>query len=229
MPLFDRTRFIGCRSCGQLLPLPHGDTEGCAVAQEEAAAAHDEFRHCHAAHDTAEFIREGSTLLADRPLWDPLARVTFEITDGARVYLVTAERSDIDEPRTYRFTAGRLTETATAVDVAAHDLERALDREFYPLALRRAKVDRLLRVLQDIVRHARLDDLDLDDAFDDVSDPAVSIAPLPEPLFDELVRRCTEIFEPSELDRVLRFLEFHRSGGGLLTLRVRRELTVVAA
>ena len=229
MHLFDRQRFVGCHTCGELLPLAHRDTDGSVIAREEAAAAHDEFRSRHAAHDPTEFVRHGSAMLADRPLWDPLVRVTFEITDGVHVYLATAERADIDEPRTYRFIEGRLTETATAVDVDAHDLERALDLEFYPHALRRAKVERFVRVLQDIVRHATLDDLDLDDAFDDVSDPAVSIAPLPEPLFDELVRRCTEIFEPSELDRVLHFLHLQRNGSGLLTLRVRRELTVVAA
>jgi hypothetical protein len=229
MQLFDRDRFVGCRRCGELLPFPHRDSGGSPVAHEEAAAAHDEFRSRHTAHDPTEFVRHGSALLADRPLWDPLARVTFEITDGVHLYLATAERLCIDEPRTYRFTAGRLTETATALDVDAHDLERALDLEFYPHALRRAKVERLVRVLRDIVHHATLDDLDLDDAFDDVSDPAVSIAPLPEPLFAELVRRCTAIFDPAELDRVLRFLRLHRSGGGVLALRVRRELTVVAA
>ena len=51
---------------------------------------------------------------------------------------------------------------------------------------------------------------------------------MPDRSYQELLARCAEIFDPTELDTVSKFLRDNRNEDGLLALRVRRELRALS-
>jgi hypothetical protein len=218
---FPHNEFLGCRECQALYPLvasPHpvGDE-----AYEAAREGYEEFVQAHATHPTVRFRRHGLASSSTGPFWDPLAAVTFEVTDGERTYVVTASRRSIDAPREYRFASASLETGAPSIEIEDSGLRRGLDLQLYPHAMRPSKLESFVDVVRDVVSHIEADALEI--AFDDADDPAVSIARMPDASYEELLARCATIFDPSELPRVNRFLAANRDEDGLLALRVRQE------
>lgn len=213
-------RFLGCHSCAVMVPTPPPELRDAPEEVADMLLALSEFLVDHLFHPIAQFVRGDKDAIASRPFWDPLAEITFEINDGHEVYTATASRSAIDEPRRYRFAAGPLPALGAEVEIDVHDLRRSLDLEFYPHALRPTKVDNLIKVLNE--RIGGLDGAQLDIAFDAPDDPTVSIAAIPPDTLEAVIAASAAIFEPWELDKVIRFLRDNSHEDGLLALRIRR-------
>ncbi len=216
-----REDLLACRDCQLLQPAVDDSPTHRDELTQDAVDAQNEFIARHAAHHLARFRRHGSESHADRPLWDPMATITFEVTDGDRIYVATCARQSIDAPRVYRFAPGSLEVHNAEVSVDVGDLRRGLDLQFYPHAIRPTKVERLVAILCDLVGHVAPDELQI--AFDTSEDPAVSIARMPDTVYETLVACCADIFDAWELERVHVFLSNNREEDGLLALRVRRE------
>jgi hypothetical protein len=217
--------FLACHDCGVLYPV----ALDAPAHSEENPQGDDDFASFlanHASHHTARLVRQGEDTASDRPLWDPMGTLAFQATDGEQHYVVTACRQSIEDPRSYHFSPGELEARNSEVAVDDRDLRRALDRQFFPHALRPTKLDQFISVVHDVVRHIPLDDLEI--AFDAADDPAVSVARMPTESYEEILNRCTEIFDPWEWPRVSRFLRDNRGEDGLLALRVRRQLDVLS-
>jgi len=219
--------FVACRDCGLLHPAVCAAANPPDDATNESLVAFGQFIGEHQTHQLAWFRRHGAEASSDHPLWDPMAAITFEATDGAQTYVVVSSRTSIDEPRTYRFTPGALQLASATVRIDDHDLRRGLDRTFQPHVLQLTTLDRFVSLVHEVISHVKPDELAV--AFDDAEDPAVSIAPMPDETYQELVDRCAEIFDPSEFGAVTKFLEDNREADGLLALRVRREFVVAPA
>jgi len=215
MGLDTTLHFTACRDCGELQPLV--DTGATLLDDADGVDPYKEFTARHRTHDIARVWRSGSECRADRPLWDPMATLTFEVTDGDRTYVVSATRRSIEDERVYGFTLGVLDEVGNSeVQIDARALQRGLS---YLHALPPMTVDRLLSAVNELI--SQIDPDELVTAFDDADDPAVSIADMPDGIYDKILARCTEIFDPMELPRVVTFLGDNRHADGLLALRVR--------
>ncbi len=218
MGLDTTVHFTACRDCGELHPLvdtgaiPDDDANGI-----DNVDTYKEFLARHRTHDIARVSRSGSECRADRPLWDPMATLKFEVTDGDLSYVVSATRRSIEDERVYRFALGVLDEVGhSEVQIDACNLRRGLS---YLRALPSVKIDRLLSTVDEVIN--QIDPDDLVTAFDDADDPAVSLADMPDGIYNEILARCTDIFDPVELLRVVTFLGDNRNADGLLALRVR--------
>jgi len=219
--------FVACRYCSVLHPAVCATSNTPDDVTSELLVAFAQFIGEHQAHQLAWFRRHGVEAAYDHPLWDPMAAITFEVTDGEQTYFVVSSRSSIEEPRTYRFAPGALQLASAKVLTDDHDLRRGLDRTFQPHILRLTTLDRFVSLVHEVVSHVHPDELSV--AFDDAEDPMVSIAPMPDETYQELVHRCAEIFDPSEFGTVTKFLQENRDADGLLALRVRREFVVTPA
>ena len=227
MTLSNSPRLIACRDCGLLQPVV---STSAALVDDAVAALQDayhDFLDEHDGHELTWLARVGCELSSDRPLWDPMGTVTFAVTDGERTYLATGARTALEEPRLYRFAPGNLSARGSALAVDDRHLRRGLDLEFYPQALRLTKLERFVTAVREVVSQLNPEDLPI--AFDDADDPAVSVARMPEQTYQELLARCSQIFDPAELDTVSKFLHENRREDGLLALRVRREFRALPA
>jgi hypothetical protein len=222
MELLNNKPLIACRDCSVLQPLVCVRPTRADDTADVWSQAYRDFLAAHRGHDLACFARHGDALAADHALWDPMATIRFEVTDGERIYLATGSRPSLEEPRVYHFRPGTLDVVGTAILIDDDDLRRGLDWEFYPHALGLGKLDRFILVVREIVGHLNPEELPI--TFDDADDPMVSIARMPDRSYSELLARCAEIFDSAELDTVSKFLCDNRDEDGLLALRVRREL-----
>jgi hypothetical protein len=216
-----REDLLACRDCQLLQPAVDDSPTQRDELTQEAVDEQNDFIARHAAHRLSHFRRHGWQSRADRPLWDPMVTITFEVTDGQQIYVATCARQSIDEPRVYQFAPGSLEVCNTQVAIDVGDLRRGLDRHFYPHAIRPSKVQRFVAVLCDLLNHVVPDELQI--AFDASEDPAVSIARMPDTIYAAVSACCADIFDAWELERVRAFLSDNRDEYGLLALRVRRE------
>lgn len=216
--------FLACRDCAALVPIAAAsdDLNGSAA---EIAAGRAEFLAAHGAHTLVELERTESESASVGPLWDPMSTHYVELTDGTQLYVATSSRPSIEEPRVYTFEPCALRSLASAVDIDDVDVRRSLDLEFYPHAVRPTKIENFLNALHAAIRDLALEDIEI--AFADADDPAVSIAPMPEQAFRQILAASLEIFDPWELPRVERFLRQNRQETGVLALRVRRNAVIV--
>jgi len=225
--LHEKHDFLGCHDCGVLHAVARDSGRPHDEAGEETLQAYQDFIAAHSGHRLMGFSRCNREVHADRPLWDPMATISFEVTDGQAHHLVRAARSSIDEPRAYRFTRGALVVQSSAVDIDDRDVRRGLDRELYPHVLRPTQLDRFVSVLHMVVSRINPDELAI--AFDAVDDPAVSVAPMPDATSQELLAQCQEIFDPWEFSRVSSFVHKNCDEYGVLALRVHRLLSPLTA
>jgi hypothetical protein len=179
-----------------------------------------EFVSGHRAHGLIGLQRCTSDVRADRGLWDPMATVRFEVTDGRDTFVVTGLRPSVEKPRQYRFTSGFLPPSSHEVSIVDGDVRRGLDMEFHPHAIRPTKIERFISALHEAVRAVQPQELSI--CYDLPDDPDLSVAPMPDAAFESVVAACGQIFDSWEFPRIHRFLLANRTDDGLLMLRVRR-------
>ncbi len=209
-----------CRRCGVLYPLPTRTPDDDAL--EDLAS----FRADHDPHGLVSAERVAEPALFDGVTADPMSARWFQVAIGNEVLLVHSWRASIDEPRRFELSAG-LPATTDSTGVDEPLLRRALDRHFYPQAIRAAKVDRILAIVRSVV--GRLDARDVEIAFDDPAYPNAAIGPLPDGLDQDVLGGCAAFLDAWELDRLRAFVAEHRGADGALAVRVRRLLDRSAA
>jgi hypothetical protein len=217
-------RFLACRDCGTLVPLSPAGNDFLLLPEEDVSPR-AAFVGAHGTHSLVELERTETESASVGPLWDPMTTHYVELTDGNRLYVATSSRPSIEQERVYTFEPCALRDLASEVDIADSDVRRGLDLEFYPHALRPTKVDDFLDALHAAVRDVALEDIEI--AFADAEDPEVSIAPMPEAAFRQLLAASERIFDAWEIPRVERFLRENRLETGVLALRVRRNAVIV--
>ena len=106
MELSHNIWLIACRECGVLQPVACVRSIWADDAAEAWRDAYLQFLTEHRTHDLTWFARHGNALASDHALWDPMATIRFEVTDGERIYVATGSRPSPEEPRVYRFGSG---------------------------------------------------------------------------------------------------------------------------
>lgn len=213
-------RFVGCRACGALTPVVLPERDDPPELVEAYLQDWYGFFAEHGGHVLVEVVAEAGAVATGGPVWDPMAALVFAARCGDEPVVVHAWRESVDLPRRFRFEPGQLVAAPGVVEIDEADVRRALDMELQPHAQRAAQIDALLTVLHDSVDGLAAEELEI--AYEDVDDPEVSIAPLPEQAFQRVLDASSRIFDDGELARVARFLAENRGGDGLLALRVRR-------
>lgn len=220
-------RFLACCACGSMTPAVLPDPSD----PQELTAAYlqdwYEFFASHAEHGLTEMSRPLDGGMRGGPLWDPMAPILFEVVGGGRTHLVRASRAAIEAPRHYALLPGALRLDPGTVEVDDADVRRALDMELGTEVVRAAQIEAFLDAV-----HASLDDIavaDVEIAFEDIDDPEIGVAALPDPALRRLLEALPAIFDDRARGRVERFLIENRGEDGLLALRVRRRAVPVLA
>lgn len=220
-------RFVGCRPCGVMTPIQLPDPGDSEETIETYLDDWYGFFAAHGLHGLVELHCAVGAPLCGGPIWDPMAPFLFEVSGGSETFLVRATRTSIAEPRRYAFSPGSLQAEPAGVELDATDVRRALGMELAPESVPETQIEDLLRAV-----YASLDGLDADAveiAFEDVDDPEVGVAALPDPALQRILDAAAGIFAPGARDRVERFLLENRGEDGLLALRVRRRAVALIA
>jgi hypothetical protein len=220
MSSFRNQPHLLCRDCGVLYLLEpvNADTE---AEPEGPSGSAVEFRSAHRGHHLELAHRLDEIAHSDRPLWDPMAVVLFQVlTEGGEVLTVRSARTSIDGPRLQRVVSatGLPSPTQDVIEFDTRLVRRALDRHFFPHSLSTRKLDAFVELLATVTREVPAAALEI--AFDDPEHPEASFAPVPDSVCGLLLQRCRDLFDPWELERVIQFIDANRGGDGALALRV---------
>jgi hypothetical protein len=215
--------FLVCRACGQLTPAGTASA-GSLLDDGHDASDLDRFREVHRAHGLHVATRTPVPSVFDRPVWDPMAVVWFEVQIQRERFVVRSSRTSIDEPRIWEITRAVIERRPGAVELDEEYLRLALDRWFYPHVLPSRVSDRFLAVLEDVTR--TLDPDQLESTYDDSDDPEVSIAPLPISARERLLQRTQAFLDDVERQRFAGFVSAHSGADGALAVHVRRPFVV---
>jgi hypothetical protein len=219
--------FLLCHSCEVLYPLDLAELD---LPETEAQACVEDlqvFRSEHRGHELEVVRRLPAASTYDRPAWDPMATEWFQVTSGSDTLLVRSWRDSIDEPRRRKLQPGPVPAEHSSVEVDLPLLRRALDRHFFPHALRARKLEEFLVLIHELIQD--IDPATLEICFDDVEHANAGLAPFPDQLCDLLMLQCRTIFDESELPRVAEFVDSNRSAVGALAVRVHRQLAALTA
>ena len=226
--------YLFCRSCGVLCPQEsHFEASSSnhdqASSDDESSSDEDvrQFVAAHETHGLDRATRSTTTAVYDRAVWDPMGTVWFEVACNRETFLVRASRTSIDTARCYELVPGSIQCGRSAVEFDEPYLRSALDRHFFPHLLRPTTIDQFVTLLRSLVGEMHCEDIET--SFDDANDPTVGIAPLPDPLGDQILARCAEMFDEWEVERVASFVDTNRFEDGALALRVRQQPVVMAA
>lgn len=215
-------QFLLCRACGQLSPV--GPQLAGPWHEDEGPSDINRFRRAHGSHGLEVATRTAAPAVFDRPIWDPMGTVWFEVQAGSEKFVVCSVRPSIGESRGWAMTPGAIEGRASEVALDEAYLRLALDRWFHPQVLPPRVSDRVLAVVGAVAQ--TLDPVALTTAYDDADDPQVSIAPLPIDARARVLSRTQSFLGDIERHRFKEFVDSHSGADGALALRVRHPFVV---
>ncbi len=220
--------FLLCRDCRVVhrVYAAHEISEG-GVASEAAAIAYGQFLVDHRHHPLDRLEHCGTLDHHQGALWDPSRTSLIEVSNGREVFTLRSARDSLDEAPHLEIITGRLEAQPIELSFDEPSLRRALDRHFYPYALRASKVDRFVQIVREVL--AMLPAEELDTEFDDADDSEVGIGRLPDQGCVAILELCIDLFDAWELSRVASFVSGNRDEYGALALRIRKPVALRSA
>lgn len=225
-------KFIHCCVCDAIHHVSTFDKAPIYVfvRDEVKAQATDDWRLFmtqHAGHRLEPLKASGEKLFTDGLPPDPMSVVYFEVTNGQDRYVVRRARKSIQEPMSYELIRGRLADGGVTVEVQEREIKKEIKNHFSwapATCPNDEKIDLFVRLLKEIAN--TLDPQSIKISEYSYTDDSISYGTLDCSVLDALADRCADYFLPDELASLRRFIDTHRDGADVMTLVLRRQLTL---
>ena len=181
----------------------------------------------HAGHRLEALKASGETLFPDDSPRDPMSVSYVEVTNGRDRYVLRRARKSIQEPMSYQLIRGRLADMGLAVEIQENEIKREMKNHFSwspAVCPDDDKIDLFVGLVKELVKS--LDPQHLPISEYSYDDDSVSYGTLDNAALDALTERCAAHFLPDEVVSLRQFVETHRSGCDVMTLVLRRRLTI---
>jgi hypothetical protein len=225
-------KFIRCCVCDAIhhvSPFDKTPVYNCLGNQLDERPVDDwrVFMERHAGHRLEPLKASGETFFPCGSPRDPMNVAYVEVTNGYDRYLVRRGRRSIQEPLSYELVSGRLAEAGVLVEVQENEIKQEMKNHFSwtpATCPTDDKLDIFIRLIKEVIqtlepRRIRISEYSyLDDA--------VSYGLLDDATVDLLMEKCAVCFLPEEAASLRRFVQAHRSGCDVMTLVMRRRLTI---
>jgi hypothetical protein len=231
----DNARFILCRKCDALHHITRFDSaaptdyispgEAREIPEDDRRA----FMHRHAGHKLEALKAVGDYYIPQGVVADPMAVAYLKVTNGKREFLLRRSRGDILEPRKFERIDGNLSESPTASRIQERELRRELRLRFRwddGESLTDGEIERFIALFRAVAGDvpARSGSA-TQPSFDDDN---IKFAALEAATKMLLLERCTSYFSTAEVQALRRFIEAHSNGSDVMTVVLRRQITVAA-
>src|SRR5262245_54002495 len=102
--------FLFCKACNAVHRVTRSDRAPTYLADGTSTTTDDlrEFLAAHRDHGVQPLERSSDAEMISHPRWDPMCRVAWEVSDGRNEFIVTFGRSDLEAPRQYSISPGRI-------------------------------------------------------------------------------------------------------------------------
>lgn len=228
----DNEKFIRCCVCDAIhhvSPFDKAPVYDCSGNQLEERPTDDwrAFMEKHAGHRLEPLKASGETFFPYGLPRDPMSVAYVEVTNGHDRYLVRRGRKSIQEPMSYELISGRLAEVGIRVEVQENEIKKEMKNHFSwtpAICPRDEKIDIFLGLIKEVIQ--TLEPRRIQISGYSYLDDTVSYGLLDDATVELLMDKCAVCFLPDELASLRRFVEAHRSGCDVMTLVMRRRLTI---
>jgi hypothetical protein len=225
-------KFIRCRVCDAIHHVSAFDKApvyDCRGNQPEERDTDDwrTFMDRHAGHRLEPLKASGETFFPYGSPRDPMSVAYVEVTNGHDRYLVRRSRRSIQEPMSYELISGRLAEAGAGVEVQENEIKKEMKNHFSwapATCPDDQKIDLFVGLVKEVAK--TLDPQRIQVSEYSSTDDSISYGTFDRSVLDTLTERCADYFLPDELASLRRFMETHRDGSDVMTLVLRRRLTV---
>ena len=221
--------FLHCRECGALFrPSPYDRVpEFLMTADGYTEIARDDcmaFLARHARHPLETLRLTGDASAHEGPLWDPMARGYWQVSNGTEPFVVEGWRDHVAQPLQYRLVAGRLVAERVAVEIPEDEIREQVDRALYPGVARERNVTAFVERFKAVVW--QLDPASLEVLYDLPDDPTLGVAKLPALALTRLALHASQIFDRTDSARIDAHLAATAGDPDAFTVLVRRRVRI---
>jgi len=199
--------FLHCRDCAAVHRISGSDQAPVPLSDGSLSAA-DDFRHflsTHIDHQLVLLRRSSEAEMLSHARWDPMCRVVWEVSDGQNDFIVTSGRTDVEGPRQYVITPGRLMLESETIDIDSETLRHEIDEALFPHSAPPSRIFGLVKACRRMVTSLSADGLDL--VAESRDDPNVQLACLPESVARSLRREVGSLFAAEEAERLFEVID----------------------
>lgn len=225
-------KFIHCCVCDAIHHVSPFDKAPAFVFVGDAveAQATDDWRLFmtqHAGHRLEPLRASGEKLFPGGSPLDPMSVGYIEVTNGHDRYILRRSRKSIQEPMSYEFVRGRLTETDLTVEIQENEIKKEMKNHFSwapATCPDDDKINLFIGLIKEVVK--TLDPRRIQISEISYTDDSISYGTVDSSVLDALTERCTLYFLPEELVSLRRFIETHCKGCDVMALVLRRRMTL---
>ncbi len=226
-------RFIRCRQCNQILPVPRlfGDFEDPALLpgvewSPEDSIFRREFIGFHGDHPQEELRIDPETIFSEKPSFEPVKTSYFEATNGRDKFLIKRTKPGLERPARYEILPGQMEISNLALKIQEADLRRQISADGGPSVLSPEKVSEFIEALSKEV--ATILPRRLSEAIEATSEgdsPRFIYAALKKERWEKILGSCARNFHAWELEWIRKFIQHNRQPGDVLSLQVYRAIS----
>ena len=226
-------RFIRCRQCNQVLPLPpffedfeaSGSLPGVEWSDEDSNFRR-EFAFSHGNHLQEELWIDPETIFSEKSGYGPIPAIYFEVTNGHQKFLIKRTKPGLEYPARYEILPGRMKVLFQAIRIQETDLRRQISSGGGSYGLSAEKTSEFIKALSEEV--AAIPPQGLFEEIDGIAEgdsSQVLYAALKQERWEKILDRCTRNFQTSELRWMREFIRTHRQPGEVLSLLIHRKIS----
>jgi hypothetical protein len=150
-----------------------------------------------------------------------------EVTNGQDRHLVRRGRQSVQDPLNYELIRGRLIDSGLIVEVQTNEIKKEMKNHFSWAPGNcpdEYQIDLFIGLVKEVV--GRLDPHRIPVCEYSHTDDAVSYGIFDNEAMETLAEKCSRYFSPVVLASMRRFVEMHRGEGGVMTIVLRRQLSI---
>jgi len=227
-------KLIRCTQCNKVIPQydRFGDFGESSTLPGVEWASEDldgqkEFLELHRGHVLEELIVDPDATVSDRPPFEP-CRVTYlEAGNGKERFLIKRVKEGYDRPASYELIPGQIRVADISLEIREEELRREIERLNGFLPLPQEKVGKFIAAFREEVRGISPERWreEMEMTLPGETSP-LTCGSIHDSLWENVLHRCENDFQDSELKLIERFIRDHRKAGSILDLRIQNKISI---
>jgi hypothetical protein len=230
-------KLIRCTRCNKVIPQfgPFGDFGEVSLFPGVEWSSEDmdeqkEFLNRHHGHPLEELFIDRETFISDKPSYEPIKVVYMEASNGKQRFLIKRTRLAFDRPAFYELILGRIKIADVSLEIQEDELERQISwmNGSFPFPV--DKVKKFIEAFREELKSIPPESLD---AAIETTLPGetslVSYGSFSEARWEKVLHRCEHDFHKSELKLIEKFIRENRQPGDVLSLKIKKAISISAA
>jgi len=227
-------KLIRCIRCNKVIPKfgSFGDFAEDSLLPGVEWSSEDqdeqkEFFRLHEGHLLEELFIDGRTFFSDKPCFEIMKTAYVEASNGKQRFLIRRTRDSLVRPTSYELIPGKMQVAGLSLEIQEDQILKEISRMNGSFPLRPEKVQKFLDAFREEVKSIPADSLS--DEFETTlpgETPSLTYGNLSENRWEGVLRRCGDVFCPSELELVEKFIRENRQPGNVLDLLIKKTILI---